>query len=94
MYSRRAADLGKKARAAGILTRELQFSPHLFRRTYATMLYKGGMGLKGIQGKTRHANMEVLTRIRGVRFWYASFSYAIHGSACARYQKPSACIWK
>ena len=59
---RRVADLGKRARAAGIVTRQLQFSPHLFRRTYATMLYKGGMGLKGIQGKTRHANIEVLTR--------------------------------
>ena len=51
-----------RARAAGILKRELQFSPHLFRRSYATALYKSGMGLKAIQEKTRHANIEVLTR--------------------------------
>lgn len=26
------------------------------------MLYKSGMGLKTIQGKTRHASLEVLTK--------------------------------
>ena len=40
----------------------MQFSPHLFRRSYATLLYKSGMGLKAIQGKTRHASIEVLVR--------------------------------
>ncbi len=54
--------VGARARAAGILKRELQFSPHLFRRSYASALYKSGMGLKAIQEKTRHASMEVLTR--------------------------------
>jgi integrase len=53
--------VGARARAAGILKRELQFSPHLFRRSYASALYKWGMGLKAIQEKTRHASMEVLT---------------------------------
>ena len=58
----RVRKIGARARAAGILKRELQFSPHLFRRSYATALYKSGMGLKAIQEKTRHANIEVLTR--------------------------------
>ena len=58
----RVRKIGSRARAAGILKRELQFSPHLFRRSYATALYKSGMGLKAIQEKTRHANIEVLTR--------------------------------
>jgi integrase/recombinase XerD len=58
----RVHTIGARARGTGILTRELQFSPHLFRRSYATALYKSGMGLKAIQEKTRHASMEVLTR--------------------------------
>jgi integrase len=58
----RIVRVGRMARAAGILTRELQFSPHLFRRSYATALYKSGMGLKAIQEKTRHSNLETLTR--------------------------------
>ena len=59
----RIAAVGEAAREAGVLTREsIQFTPHLFRRTYATMLYKSGMQLKGIQGKTRHSNTETLTK--------------------------------
>lgn len=58
----RVRKIGARARAAGILKRDLQFSPHLFRRSYATALYKSGMGLKAIQEKTRHANIDVLTR--------------------------------
>lgn len=58
----RVSAVGKKARERGIITRELQFSPHLFRRTYATLLYRAGMGLKAIQQKTRHASLEVLAK--------------------------------
>lgn len=47
---------------AGIIKRKIIFSPHLFRRSYATLLYKSGMGLKAIRVKTRHTSMEVLTR--------------------------------
>jgi integrase len=54
--------MGKLARERGILTRDVQFSPHLFRRTYATLLYRAGMGLKAIQCKTRHASLEVLAK--------------------------------
>jgi len=58
----RISAIGAAAREAGIIKRDMQFSPHLYRRTYATLLYKSGMGLKGIQQKTRHASIEILTR--------------------------------
>ena len=48
------------ARAAGVLSRDLQFSPHLFRRTYATLLYKSGMKRKAIL--TRHADIDTLCK--------------------------------
>ena len=58
----RIQQVGKKARAAGVIKRDLQFCPHLFRRSYATALYKSGMKLKAIQEKTRHSSIEVLTK--------------------------------
>ncbi len=58
----RIADIGKAAREADIIKRDIQFSPHLFRRSYATLLYKSGMKLKAIQEKTRHASIEVLVK--------------------------------
>ena len=54
--------IGRDARAAGIIKRDLQFSPHLFRRSYATALYQSGMKLKAIMEKTRHSNIEVLAK--------------------------------
>lgn len=56
--------IGEAARKAGVVTRPVTFSPHLFRRTYATVLYKRGMGLKAIQRLTRHRNIEVLAEHR------------------------------
>jgi integrase len=53
---------GKAAREAGIITRTLQFSPHICRRTYATLLYQGGMKLRAVQNLTRHANIETLCK--------------------------------
>lgn len=58
----RISTIGAAAREARIIKRDLQFSPHLCRRTYATLLYKQGMKLKAIQEKTRHANIDVLVR--------------------------------
>ena len=37
---RRIKEMGQAAREQGIVTRELCWSPHLFRRSYATALYK------------------------------------------------------
>jgi integrase/recombinase XerD len=59
---RRIKDIGQAAREQGIITRDLIWSPHLFRRSYATALYKSGMGIKAIQEKTRHTNIDVLVR--------------------------------
>ena len=50
--------LGERVKKIGIIKRDITFSPHLFRRTYATCLYRAGMGIKAIQVKTRHASIE------------------------------------
>lgn len=49
-------------RLTGVLTREIQFSPHLFRRTFATLLYKSGMKLKALMEQTRHSSVEILSK--------------------------------
>ena len=57
--------IGPEARDAGILaeTRRIIFSPHLFRRTFATLLYKhGDMKLKALAEKTRHASIDTLIK--------------------------------
>lgn len=59
---RRIRKIGVGAREKGILKRELQFSPHLFRRTFASLLFKEGMDLKVLQLATRHANIETLMK--------------------------------
>ena len=58
----RSKRIGKGARDQNIIKRDIIFSPHLFRRTYATLLSKSGMKLKSIQLKTRHSNIETLTK--------------------------------
>ena len=59
---RRTQEIGTELRQAGILKHEVQFSTHLFRRSYATNLYKQGMGITAIQAKTRHENVETLLK--------------------------------
>jgi integrase/recombinase XerD len=59
---RRITVIGRAARELGILKRDIEFSPHLFRRSYATCLYKAGMGIRAIQEKTRHSNITTLTK--------------------------------
>ncbi len=58
----RIKQLGESAKEDGIIKRDLNFSPHLFRRSFATLLYKSGMKIKAIQEKTRHANIDVLVK--------------------------------
>lgn len=55
-------ELGEKARAEGIIQREMNFSPHLFRRTYATLLYRDNMKPVAIMEKTRHKTLDVLVK--------------------------------
>jgi len=54
--------LGERVKKIGIIKRDIVISPHLFRRTYATCLYRAGMGIKAIQVKTRHANIGTLVK--------------------------------
>jgi integrase len=58
----RIKNIGATAKETGVIKREVTFSPHLFRRSYATGLYKIGMGIKAIQEKTRHASIETLVK--------------------------------
>jgi integrase len=54
--------LGLRAKRERVITSDIVISPHLFRRTYATCLYRAGMGIKAIQAKTRHANIGTLVK--------------------------------
>jgi len=54
--------LGLRAKKEGVIKRDVVISPHLFRRTYATCLYRAGMGIKAIQTKTRHASIGTLVK--------------------------------
>ena len=54
--------LGLRAKREGVIKRDIVISEHLFRRTYATCLYRAGMGIKAIQAKTRHASIGTLVK--------------------------------
>ena len=55
-------DMGKVAREKGIVKREIIWSCHMLRRTYATCLYRAGMKIRAIQAKTRHENIQTLLK--------------------------------
>ena len=56
----RIGRIGKQAQKLGIIRGSLQFTPHLFRRSYITALYRSGMRLKALQKKSRHRSLDVL----------------------------------
>lgn len=58
----RVKKAGRSAKEQGIIKRDINITPHTFRRSYATILSKSGMGLKAIQVKTRHSNIETLAK--------------------------------
>lgn len=58
----RVKAIGQSLRDADIIKRDIQFTPHLMRRSFATFLSKEGMGLKAIQLKTGHSNIETLAK--------------------------------
>ena len=58
----RITAIGEALRKAEIIKRDIQFTPHLMRRSFATFLSKSGMGLKAIQLKTGHSNIETLAK--------------------------------
>ena len=56
--------IGEQARAAGIISenRKVTFSPHLFRRTYCTLLSRAGMDIKALSELSRHSSVETLAK--------------------------------
>jgi integrase len=62
VFGARIKQIGATVVECGVIKRNINFSPHLFRRSYATALYKSGMGIKATQEKTRHASVEVLVK--------------------------------
>ena len=58
----RIKKIGREVMVDRCNKRDINFSPHLFRRTYATALYRSGMKLKAIMEKTRHSNIDVLAK--------------------------------
>ena len=55
-------NMGKELKAQGLIRESIQFSPHLLRRSYLTLLLKSGMDLKSVQQISRHASIEVLAK--------------------------------
>jgi integrase len=56
----RIVGIGAVVKAAGIVTRNITFSPHLLRRSVITNLSKAGMRIKALQKFSRHANANTL----------------------------------
>ncbi|MBA7493528.1 Tyrosine recombinase XerC [subsurface metagenome] len=56
----RVKKIGEMVKREGIIKRDLTWSAHLFRRSYASGLYRKGMKIKAIQEKTRHKSIDVL----------------------------------
>lgn len=54
--------VGGELKAKGLIRKDLQFSAHLFRRTFATLLFKAGMDIRAVQGATRHTSIETLAK--------------------------------
>jgi hypothetical protein len=53
-------ELGRPICESQIVRRDLQFSPHRFRRIFATLYYRETRDLKKTQLVTRHFSVEVL----------------------------------
>ena len=53
----RLSEIGKALKSAGVIRSDVEFSAHLFRRTYLTVLSKAGMSLGSLQSCARHSNV-------------------------------------
>ena len=58
----RLHDIGEDMKARNLIRRDVEFSAHLWRRTFLTLLSKEGMSLRAIQAISRHASIETLAR--------------------------------
>jgi integrase len=58
----RIHELGRAVHEAHLVRGDLQFSPHLFRKTFATLYYKQTRDIKSTQLATRHSSVAVLLK--------------------------------
>jgi len=58
----RIVNIGKAVRAAGVITRDIEFNPHLLRRSVITNLSKAGMRVKALQVFSRHSSVQTLLK--------------------------------
>ena len=56
----RLRDIGQELKAQGLIRKDIEFSAHLFRRTFLTLLSREGMQTVEIQRHSRHSNIETL----------------------------------
>ncbi|MCK5569662.1 MAG: site-specific integrase, partial [Spirochaetes bacterium] len=56
----RIKELGEKLKEAGVIRRNVNFTPHLLRRSIITHLYKNGMRIKALRHFSRHSSVETL----------------------------------
>lgn len=61
MYER-IKELGEKLKEAGVIRRNVNFTPHLLRRSIITHLYRNGMRIKALRHFSRHASVETLMK--------------------------------
>lgn len=59
---RRIVGIGEITRKAGIITRELEFTPHLLRRSIITQLSKASMRAKALHKFSRHSSVSTLMK--------------------------------
>lgn len=58
----RIKELGEKLKEAGVIRRNVNFTPHLLRRSIITHLYKNGMRIKALRHFSRHSSVETLMK--------------------------------
>ena len=58
----RLRDIGTLLKREGAIRQHVQFSAHLFRRTYLTLLSKEGMSVRALQQHSRHSSVETLMK--------------------------------
>jgi integrase len=54
----RLRDLGARLKTLGLIRQNVEFSAHLFRRTFLTQLARGGMDVASLQQAGRHSSFD------------------------------------
>lgn len=60
IFWRRLHAMGEQLKESGEVRQSIEFSAHLFRRTFLTLLSKSGMSVRALQHHSRHSNIETL----------------------------------